>query len=228
MNIMRPVVTRSSCARYKDIIPSSALSIRLDAVRLISLVYVGTAAAAGRCGLVRLGVRHLLHSIGRGAAAGITTPVCRLRAGAVGFRHRDPSVLASPLDAFVAILVQRREIFPQLLVHGRHGVAFAHCRELEGQVAKGVGMELVLMGLQKGISGSVTPVKPSGCLTFRLPNCVNCFPQPSSLHKNGFACSWTMRWARTLPRWAKRLPQLSQEYGRSPVWRRSCVWKTSL
>lgn len=135
--------------RGKDIVPSSALSIPLDAVRLISLLYVGTAAAAGHCGLVRLGVRHLLPSIGRGAAAGITTPVFRLRAGAVGFRHRDASVFASPLDTFVAILVQRREIFPQLLVRGRHGVAFAHCRELEGQIAKGVGMELVLMGLQK-------------------------------------------------------------------------------
>ena len=115
-------------------------------------------------------------------------------------RHRDPSVLPAPLDAFVAVLVQRREIFPQLFIRGRDRVSFTHGRKFQGQLAKGLGMELVLMGLKKGVSEATTLLELPGLLTFRFPNCVNCFPQPSSLHKNGFACSCTIRWARTLPR----------------------------
>lgn len=133
--------------RRTDIIPSAALRVRLDAVDPISLSHVGTAAAAGRRRLPALAIEHVLPSVRREAAAGATTPVFRLRACSVALRHRDPSVLASALDAFVAVLVQRRKIFPQLFIRRRDRVAFPHRRELEGQSAKGFGMELVLMRL---------------------------------------------------------------------------------
>lgn len=49
--------------RCKDITPSGTLSSRLDAVRLNPLVHVGAGAAAGRCGLACLAIRHILPSI---------------------------------------------------------------------------------------------------------------------------------------------------------------------
>lgn len=54
-------------------------------------------------------------------------------------------------------------------------------------------------------------------LTLRLPSWVNCFPQLSKRHLKGFSSLWVIWCARTLPRWAKRLWQISHEKGFSPV-----------
>ena len=199
---MPPVISHSPCPLVRTYItPWHPLKICLDVVKRLPLLHVGTAAAAGRKCRYSVGIEHLVAPARGEAAAATATPVFRLRACAVRLRHRDPSVLTAPLDPFVAVLVQCREIFPQLFIYHRHRVAFPHRRELEGQVAKCFRVELVLMGLQKGVSRAMMPGKPrQGGLAFRLPNCVNCFPQPSSLHKNGFACSCTILWARTLPR----------------------------
>lgn len=42
-------------------------------------------------------------------------------------------------------------------------------------------------------------------LTLRLPSCVKFFPQSSRRQVKGFAWRCVVLWARTLPRWAKRL-----------------------
>src|SRR5262249_18448545 len=73
--------------------------------------------------------------------------------------------------------------------------------------------------VSRGHKGQVGQV----LLTLRFPNCVNCFWHDSNLQVNGLACSCTILCARTLPRCANFLPQNSQAYGFSPVWRRSCV-----
>lgn len=52
--------------------------------------------------------------------------------------------------------------------------------------------------------------RKTGNGTLRLPSCVNCFPQWSSLQVKGLTCWWTILWARTLPLWANDLPQMSQ------------------
>ena len=38
----------------------------------------------------------------------------------------DASILAPAFDPFVAVLIQRRKVLPQVFVHGGHRVTFAH------------------------------------------------------------------------------------------------------
>lgn len=65
-----------------------------------------------------------------------------------GARHgRYPSVLAAAFDAFVGVLVKRREVFPELLVFMGDPVAWANGGELLCEVSKGCGVKLVLVRL---------------------------------------------------------------------------------
>ncbi len=59
--------------------------------------------------------------------------------------YGDPSILPTSFNAFVAMLVQRCKIFPQLLVCRRYSVSFLHRRKSEVQVAERGRMEPVLM-----------------------------------------------------------------------------------
>ena len=80
-------------------------------------------------------------------AARARTSVPLLRLVAVLRDREDTAVFAAPFDAFVAVLVKRGEVFPELPVGRRDGVALAHRGEAQRQVAKRVGMKLVLVGL---------------------------------------------------------------------------------
>ena len=145
---------------------------------------------------------------------------------------RNLAILATALDALVRVLVQRAKVLPQLPVGLADGVALADVGKLLRQPLERLRVELILMGLLWfcRVSGSQTPIDQHSCErakedpTLRFPSCVNCFRQSSSLHTYGFWFSCTILWARTLPRCANRLPQISQQYGRSPVCRRSWVY----
>lgn len=82
--------------------------------------------------------------------------------------HRNPPVFPAPLDALVAVLVERRKILPKLLVQGRHRVSFPHGCKLVGEISKSFSVEFVLVGLQvhRSVRGLpqvwVVPVQPSG------------------------------------------------------------------
>ncbi len=74
-------------------------------------------------------------------------------------------------------------------------------------------MKLVLVGLVMVSIGNTTDrstTKGSIILTFRLPSWVNCLRQSSNLQMYGLCCSCTILCARTFPRCANRLPQMSQ------------------
>ena len=67
-------------------------------------------------------VKHL--ALQTAARARTSVPLLRL---ATILRYReDTAVFAAPFDAFVAVLVKRGEVFPELPVGRRDGVALAH------------------------------------------------------------------------------------------------------
>ena len=86
-------------------------------------------------------VKHLaLHT-----AARARTSVPLLRLASILRYREDPAVFAAPFDAFIAVLVKRGEVFPELPVGRRDGVALAHRGEAQRQVAEGVRVEFVLV-----------------------------------------------------------------------------------
>ena len=85
----------------------------LARVRGFGCVVAGTAAAA------------TAGAGGAGASAGAILVVAIIVPG----RGEDASIFASAFDAFVAVLVQRGKVLPQIFVHGRHWVPFPHRRE---------------------------------------------------------------------------------------------------
>lgn len=60
-------------------------------------------------------------------------------------RDVDLAVLAAAFDALVAVLVERSEVLPELLVSVGDFVAVGHGGEFGGEVADDVGVEFVLV-----------------------------------------------------------------------------------
>ena len=86
-------------------------------------------------------VKHLaLRTAARARAA-----VPLLRLAAILRDREDTAVFAAPFDAFVTVLVKRGEVFPELPVGRRDGVALAHRGEAQRQVAKRVRVKFVLV-----------------------------------------------------------------------------------
>ena len=70
------------------------------------------------------------------------------RTGSSGGRGRgDSPVLSAPLDAFVAVLVQRSKVLEKLLVVGIHHVSRAEVGKLLSEVTKSGRVKLVLVRL---------------------------------------------------------------------------------
>ena len=192
---------------------------------MVLLVWRRAAAADARVGLHRVapvgaarGVRRGRgHQGGERVGGGGVAEGGRLWDGGDG----DAPVLAAALDALVGVLVQLREVLPHvpLLVRGA-----AEVSELVEPVCPGLQrycVEHVLVGLRRALDWFGGKASQR---TLRFHSWENGFPQSSSLQVYGLAWRWTSRCALTFPRWAKFFPQMSQWYGRSPVWRRWCVW----
>jgi hypothetical protein len=104
------------------------------------------------------------------------------------------SIFAAPFDALVGIAVQSGEVLPKLFVGAADGVAVAHRSELLRESPQRSDVEFVLVGLHGRMLGLDMLGKADGSRvpTLRLPSCVNCFPQSSSLQTKGFMFSCTI------------------------------------
>lgn len=66
---------------------------------------------------------------------------------ASGYR-KNASILPTPLDAFIAMLIERSEVVPEIFVCSRNGIALAHGSKSKRQVSQSSRMKLVLMRLK--------------------------------------------------------------------------------
>ncbi len=107
----------------------------------------GRIALAARLGQGRRGRGRSVVGGGGGAAAGTRDRHARITLEGAAAGAGDLPVLATPLDAFVGVLVQRCKILPQFLVGGADGVSLADARKLLRQSLEGAGVEFILMRL---------------------------------------------------------------------------------
>ena len=89
------------------------------------------------------------------AFAAPTLAPCRTRArtacvvGSCIRRHGNSAILATTLDALVAVFVKGGEVVPEFLVLRRNVVAFMYRGKASGESLQRFGVEFVLMGLSE-------------------------------------------------------------------------------
>lgn len=99
----------------------------------------------------REGCRMVAKQIGRADTLGATawTPLPRFLLDLVMTLNsgEDTTILATAFDAFIAVLVHRSEVLPQVFVGGRNAVTVAHRCEFGSQASQGGSVKLILMRL---------------------------------------------------------------------------------